>query len=102
MSEIVIVDEATEEETPLNISGSMVRYTLCKSLNDDVAVWDLKVYDHIDPINGKSETKLTALETSIEPGSYYLVSAVYDSEGERMTLNNEMISIVNTPKIWRV
>jgi hypothetical protein len=67
--------EITEDNTPVDLTGSTVFFTVKPALTDDVtdttAVIAIEVTNHTDPTNGKTSIPLAPTDTNVVPGDYY-------------------------------
>jgi hypothetical protein len=65
----------TENNTPVDLTGSTVFFTakpaLTNDISDNTAVISVEVTSHTDPENGETVIPLTSSDTDVTPGDYY-------------------------------
>jgi hypothetical protein len=98
--EVQVVNEVNNIETPFDISGWSLRFTI-ETLGTEVTVFDKYITSHTDALNGISECPMSDEETSIPAGDYILGIRAYDSYQNPMTISQENIRIGKTMKTWR-
>ena len=76
--------------TPINITGWKVYFTIKLNIDDPdtAAVLKVDVTTHLDPVNGRTQIKLTNVQTDILEGAYRYDLQVKKTDG---TINTIML-----------
>lgn len=85
--DVVIPFNISYDGTPLDLSGTTIKFTLKKDKEDgSPTILEKTINTHTEPTIGKSEIVLSSIDTNITPGKYYYAIVLIDIIGKQSTL----------------
>ena len=97
---VTIYFEQSSTNTPLDLTGLTVRFSILVNLYQGAVIVDKNVSQFPDPTNGKCIVVLTKEDTKLTLGNYKYEVNLIDADGNPLTFAQGDLQI--TTSVWRL